>query len=659
MLILYGSQSGNAEDIAKGLADDLVDAQSMSMNTFLASHPIDQLPAFSPIVFVCSTTGNGEPPDNCQKFMRKLKRLPKSNVLEGLSFALLGLGDTNYDEFCGASKSLLKQLCVRGGTVLLDPVYADEATGLEGYVEPFKSSILKLFKRKVDSAMPKQTVISHPEDIKGFPKFREASIRIRVLDSASHPSSTFPQSARWSAGIEETESFMQGYTSEAPFLSRIEKASYLTSESSEKQVIHLELDVPHENLGGMTYNVGDSIGIFCPNDVDEINVVLNRLQLSADAVIDIEGDGSIGHIRMPCSLGEALLFCVDVRSCPSKVLLRVLSEYCSDRVEKQEMLELSGKSTECKQKYLENIVLPQKSFIDLLRMYPSCKPSIEHLLTLLPDLKPRYYSIASSPAVHPGTLHIAFSIVTTPRPGLCTNWLYSVCTKLSVLPQRPNLSPLSVILGTWNRCIPIFFRRTTDFALPSDPSLPLIMIGPGTGVAPFRGFLQHREATSKALCTGGTCVGWWRGFELGIEDTEEIKESEEWEIKERCEIASSGAAWLFYGCRRRDDDFLYKQDLYRFYGNETLDRFEVAFSREAQKVYVQDLIRLQGRELCELVVEDKAVVFVCGDVSGMAKDVMDAFTDIISEHGEMSHKEARDFVIQLVKQKRYIQDIWV
>jgi NADPH-ferrihemoprotein reductase len=265
-----------------------------------------------------------------------------------------------------------------------------------------------------------------------------------------------------------------------------------------------------------------------------------------------------------------------------------------------------------KDAYKADIVGGQPSLADLLERFPSCKPPLEHLLEALPPLATRLYSLTSSSLVHPSAAHVAFSVVkfSTERygehAGVATNWI-----------KRKWESA-----GEQGARLAVFLRPNEAFRPPADLSAPLIMVGPGTGVAPFRGFLQERAAKGR----GG---------------------------------AQLGPSWLFFGCRKAEEDFLYRGELEGFAADGHLGRLVTAFSREGKdKVYVQHRMREHGAELSELILAQGAYVMVCGDGAHMAKDVNQCLVEILVEHGGLAAVEANAKLAEMTKARRYVRDIW-
>lgn len=343
-------------------------------------------------------------------------------------------------------------------------------------------------------------------------------------------------------------------TAANPYHAPVTRAEYMTASWSDRRVIHLEVDVSES---GSQYTPGDSLGVLPENSPELVDALLERLAADGSRVFSVAGVDDVsadvgmgaarllGHVGWPCSLREALLKHCDLTAVARKGLLRVLAEYCSDAKERAELLMLSSRGG--RDAYKVQIQEGRPSVLDILKRFPSCKPDLAHVLDSLPPLVARMYSVTCSPAAVPGKAQVAFSVVREETKdgrvfnGVCTSWLER---RLGLDPksQREFLpdaaSPVS---------LPVFLKSGGDFRLPGSLESPLLLIGPGTGVAPFRGFLQQRREQLKS--NGG---------------------------------AEAGEAWLFFGCRKKDEDFLYKEDLQQFETDGTLTKLVSAFSREGQ-----------------------------------------------------------------------------
>lgn len=498
-----------------------------------------------------------------------------------------------------------------------------------------------------------------PEDV---PKMPSALFSVRFLDEAEAAVALASSSTAAAVAKESDE-----YSSTQPFLASIVGAKYLTASHSERKVLGLNLNIKGS---GIKYTPGDSIGIKCPNRTEDVDALLARLEISGDALFCLEpaaapagrvvrktaaakAGGASDRFPSPCSVRDAFLYHADILSSPKKAALRALATYCSDEEERARLLVLSSKSGA--DKYKAFIGEQQLNFVEILHLFPSCSPPLDHLLSLLPQLMPRYYSIASSPLANPDQLSIALTVVenaTGPngirRPGLCTNWLDSIAQPLLLAISGSESLEASQLK------IPIFLRPTRDFLLPASHQWPLLLIGPGTGVAPFMGFLQHRyyEVKNHLQQASDVCSGVWRG---GMDLTQE----EDAEFTKSPAIAESRGNFLFFGNRRRSEDWIFQTEMEAFVANGTIRQLFTAFSRDQeQKHYVQHEVRANGKLVAELLLRDGGYVYVCGDGLQMARDVHEALRDVLQAHGSLSKEAAEEQLSALASRQRYVRDIW-
>jgi len=470
----------------------------------------------------------------------------------------------------------------------------------------------------------------------------------------------------------------------------------------DRRVLHMEVDILGSGMEQF-YKPGDSIGILPENSPGMVDHIIKRLGCDPTAVFSVgapenndstnnnttsssvNGNGEmngaeeklLSHLKWPCTVRNAFLHGCDLTTAPRKSLLRVLAEHCTENTEKQRLLFLC--SRQGRDSYATDILAARPSLLDLLNTFPSCKPPLEALLDALPPLPPRMYSITCSPTSCPTTIQVAFTVVrytttsyqhitgssttngtvngtaaatthSIEREGVATTWLDRLCTPLiesssqsqnsSITSTKSDTSTLHTPLR-----VPIFLRKGGAFKPPSDLSRPWIMIGPGTGVAPFRGFLQERRSR--------------------------IQQMEKNNNKGGTSVKNIGECWLYFGCRRPDLDYLYESDLKSFHQDGTLTRLEVAFSRaplekkdenggkkEQKKVYVQHLMAQHSMEFYNVFIEKKGTVFVCGDGATMAKDVHATLVTILATGGKVTEEEAAGQLSALAKEGRYVRDIW-
>ena len=432
-------------------------------------------------------------------------------------------------------------------------------------------------------------------------------------------------------------------------------ARYLTAGGAQaaRRVLRLELNVSGSD---MEYAPGDSIGISCPNEADAVDFLLPRLGYGLTDWVVIstcadDGKAKGNHAALPreAPVADLFLYHLDFTSVPKKTFVRMLADHCSDAREQHVLSLLS--SRDGRDQFRVFVEAQRLTLLDLLALFPSCNPPLAALLSALPPLQPRYYSIASSPLQHPESIVIALSVVTyvaeassdaatarVQRRGLCSHWLERRCAA--------HLDPAIAVPAVTG--IPVFRKPTRDFRLPGNLERPIVMVGPGTGVAPFVGFLQHRRRRVQMAEHNrhSTCIGSWRS---GV-DVEVVDHS--------VKPLRVGDALLFFGNQRRDQDFLFQDELEAFVGDGTLSALHTAFSREQDhKVYVQHRLLEHAAAVAELVLHKNAFVYVCGDGAHMAKDVHAAFVEVLQSTG-LSADEAMSTMGLLRRQHRYVEDIW-
>lgn len=367
-----------------------------------------------------------------------------------------------------------------------------------------------------------------------------------------------------------------------PFPARLLENRALNGPTSAKDTRHLVFDV---KASGLSYEAGDALGVWPENAPDVVDHILELLSASgAEDVVTPQGT--------PSSLREALLRdCVITR--PSRKLLELLAKHAthwSHIRELQKMLDEDGEIPDGMQ------------VVDLLAEYDSARPALGEVVATLGALQPRLYSISSSPKAHPGQVHLTMGVVRyVNKSGTKCNGVASTYLADRVRPGQK---------------VRVFVHASPRFRLPADGDTPIIMVGPGTGVAPFRAFLEERRASG-----------------------------------------ATGKNWLFFGDQHESCDFLYREQL-RGYENEGFARLSLAFSRDqAEKVYVQHRMMEHGAEIWRWI-QEGAVFYVCGDAKRMAVDVDTALRKIACEHGRKPWPEAEDFVDDLASAKRYLRDVY-
>jgi len=537
LTILYGSQTGNAKNVASQLK---AQAESRGLTVKLvnmADYKPNNLKKEKFISVVVSTYGEGEPPEDAENLHEFLysKKAPK---LDGVKVAVLGLGDSSYEFFCKTAQDFEQRFTELGAQTVftradLDVDYEDEAnTWLTGALDAFEPDL------KAQSAGSAQ-VIPMP-------------------------------------GVAAVTS---QYNKQNPFAAELSVVQKITGRDSTKDVRHVEISLEGSDL---TYTAGDSLGVYFLNDETLVDEALSLLSIDAAAEITL-GDKTL-NIR------QALIEKLELtQSYPAFV------EKFAAATNNAELAKIAeNKGT------LREFIEPRQIF-DIIRQHP-VKLEAQNLVDCLRKLQARLYSIASSQSEVEEEVHLTIGLVEFEAFG---NAHLGGCS--GYLAKRAEEGAL----------VKVFVEHNDNFRLPADTNTPILMVGPGTGIAPFRAFLQEREASE-----------------------------------------AQGENWLFFGNPHFTQDFLYQVELQGYLKSGVLSKLDVAFSRDqAEKIYVQDKLRKSGAEVYAWL-EKGAHFYVCGDANRMAKDVHQALLDIVQEFGGKSEEDAQAYLKELRNQNRYQKDVY-
>ena len=375
------------------------------------------------------------------------------------------------------------------------------------------------------------------------------------------------------------------YTRNQPYMSRLLVNERLTGPESEKETIHIEMDLEE----GMTYTPGDAVGILPTNREAQVESVL--------AALGFDGTERVADwYKVEISLHEALTTRLGI----GKLARGSVNQYaklCGDAPPAGLKALLGAENKALAEEYVWG-----REFIDLVTEFPGVVTEPQQLFNILQRLTPRMYSIASSQAAHPNEVHTTVRVVRYNAHGLERQGVAS-----GHLGER---APVGATL-------PIFLHENNAFRLPEDTTAPVIMIGPGTGIAPFRAFLEERQATGQ-----------------------------------------SGDNWLFFGEQRSVSDYLYKDQFLGMEKDGLLTKLHTAFSRDqGKKVYVQDRMQENAAEVYAWL-ERGAYFYVCGDATRMAKDVESALLDCIAKGSDGTLEHAAEYLAGMKKAKRYQRDVY-
>ncbi|KFD69816.1 hypothetical protein M514_06159 [Trichuris suis] len=641
ILIAYASQTGQAKSIASLLYESL-NAKGLAVRLSCLSQTGKEfhIEQESCVIFVVSTTGDGDPPDTAHLFFTQLKRKAIAKErLEFLNYALLGLGDSNYNTFCGSPKRLESLLLKLGAHSFFPTAFCDDAVGTDTVAEPWMADLTKCLESQVDAV---------PSLEKSFDRLTLELSQSQAKDAPNveHCSPGFscqlvPPFYCSDSSSSEARSF---YTFEDchcrwPFPSvvysdTIRGVDDLKVPSLDQLTPWLASAVSHEDFGlPSAYQPGDSLCFICPNSDVEVNWLLYRLNLGvvADKVCRLSlllnsarrVSKLPSHLPERSSLRYLLTHCLDIRQCPTRLMLRLFADHCENHEEKRRLLELC--SSEGQQEYQKFIRQSALSVLDVLHAFRTCLPPIDRLLELLGRLKPRPYSFAWY-ALHttPWFIYAYFSSPLV--SGSVGDFVYSL-QELSASEGR-FFYRQGVATGYLRQLKPgdqvtAFLKEAGTFRLPENLHTPIVMIGPGTGVAPYVGFLRHIRALLN-------------------------------------EFPRSVERWLFFGCQRHSTDYIYREELEEFNRDGILSHLVVAFSKEEPRCYIQDNLRTYGPQLVDLITQNSdSRVYICGDVENMMKQIFSIFVEILEKHAAMTKVDATDFLVKMQANKRYILDYWI
>jgi len=540
--VLYASQSGTAETLARKLTKELKARGHVASLTSLEGYTPATLAEERHAILIASTYGEGDPPDAVQPFFQQLclEHFPR---YRDLSFAVLALGDSSYEHFCKFGIDLDSKLAALGATRICDRVDCD--VDLDDTFANWKSSLIERLDATT-AALPARTSPS-------------TSIAAPVAKPASL------------------------YTRENPFHAPLIERRALTCDVSSKLTMHVAFSIADSKL---EYEAGDACGVVPQNDHRLVSEIIDTLKFSADVPVQLPKAGAT-------KLWDALTTHLQI----TRLTRKTIQAYATIG-QCQKLFDLLIPE---QQSHLDKYTY-DRGLIDLLHDYPGVLHDPADLVAMLPSLAPRLYSISSSPKAHSGEVHTTIAVVryrshNRDRGGVASTML---AERIAVGDSQP-----------------VYIQPNKRFRVPPDSTAPIIMIGPGTGIAPFRAFLYERRA-----------------------------------------VAATGKNWLFFGERSAATDFLYRDELETMRDDGHLTRLDLAFSRDQErKIYVQDRMLEQGAEFYRWL-QDGASVYVCGDASRMAKDVDATLHTIVEQQSDLSKEAASEYVQQLKDENRYHRDVY-
>lgn len=536
--VLYGSQTGNSEGLAKKTAQHLEEKGFQVTLSSMSDFKPNNLKKINNLLVIVSTHGEGDPPDNALSFHEYVhgRRAPK---LDHLSFSVLSLGDSSYEFFCQTGKEFDERFQELGGTRLFDRVDCDL-----DYDEPFSEWL-----QGVASSLSEGEAVSIPQE---------------------------------SAGANNQA--VSEYSRTNPFYAEVLENINLNGRGSNKETRHLELSLEGS---GLVYEPGDSLGIYPTNDPALVDELIQTCGWNAEEAVTVHKNGD----TLP--LKEALTSHFEITVLTKPLLQKIAALTNSESL--HALLE-EGNEEKLKE------YIAGRDLVDAARDFGPFEGTAAEFTSILRKIPARLYSIASSLKANDEEVHLTIGAVRYDAHG---RERQGVCSILCAERLQPGDT------------LPVYIQHNQNFKLPQDPDTPIIMVGPGTGIAPFRSFMQERE-----------------------------------------EMGANGKSWLFFGDQHFVTDFLYQTEWQKWLKDGVLTKMDVAFSRDTEeKVYVQHQMKKQSKELFEWL-EQGAYVYICGDEKHMAHDVHNTLLSIIQEEGAMSKEKAESYLANLQQQKRYQRDVY-
>lgn len=629
-VVFYGSQTGTAEDYANKFAKELqsrfhvptvcCDLADFDYDNF--SQIADQVEDFKGCAFFMATYGEGEPTDNSVDFFEYLNNDCES--LQGIKFTCFGLGNSTY-EFYNASGKNLNQKFLDLGAESIAP-YGEGDDGAATMDEDYLA-----WKEAAFDTM-KSHLSLQEHDVKYEPLLQIIPLPETSIDEPTvalgEPTAEYinPKSE-----LQLKKLKLGPFDHAHPYLAPVALSRELFNSDS-RHCIHAEFDLSESNL---KYSTGDHLAIWPSNSDQNVQTFFKAFGITdiKDDVFNLTKLDPTTHIPfpLPTTYEAVVRHHLEISGPVSRQFLQSIHQFAPNQASKDKVAELAGSS----EVFHKEITAKYFNIADALLYISNGEPwsdvPFNFVIEFIQHLQPRYYSISSSSLSEKQTVHVT-AVVENETPkgadhavtGVATNLLWNIQLQQGKSQYKPNVT--YDLLGPRNSFqsfkLPVHIRRST-FKLPTNPATPIIMIGPGTGVAPFRGFIRER-----------------------------VKQAENG-------VANLGKSFLFFGSRSQDEDFLYKEE-WIDYSKKLGDNFQLitAFSRDQlEKIYVQHRMKEYSKEINE-VLANGGFFYICGDASKMARDVNAALVEIISTERNMSEDAAAEVVKGLKTSNRYQEDVW-
>ncbi|ODV80635.1 uncharacterized protein CANTADRAFT_48366 [Suhomyces tanzawaensis NRRL Y-17324] len=617
-IVFYGSQTGTAEDYASKLLKELSSKFGLkTMTVDFADYDFDNFDELDPDVlcfFLMATYGEGEPTDNANDFIAWLD--DEADTLSNLKYTVFGLGNSTYEFYNAIGKKIDQKLEEKGGERFAEYGEGDDGVGTmdEDYFT-WKDKLIDSLKNNLNF---------EEHEMKYEPSLELSESYLTVDDpsvSLGEPNTKY---------VLGTSDLTKGpFDNAHPYLAQVKHTQELFNSKS-RSCVHAEFDISPSNL---RYSTGDHLAVWPSNSNENVETFAKAFGLAdkLDDVFELKSlDSTVSlPFHTPITYGAVLRHHLEISGPVSRQLFLAIAGFAPNDATKKSILELGNDKVAFADKIHHHKYNIADALLAVSKGEAWSDVPFEFIIEFVSHLQPRYYSISSSSLSEKTTIHVtavveAEEVEDRTISGVVTNLLKNIEIVQNKSSDKPAVTyDLDGPRGKYaNFKVPVHIRRST-FKLPTSSSVPVIMIGPGTGVAPFRGFVRERVAQKKNDLKIGPTV-------------------------------------LFYGCRNETEDFLYKNE-WPEYSKELGSALEIhtAFSRQdpSKKVYVQHKLLEQASKINQLIA-DGAFIYVCGDASRMARDVQNTLVKILAAERNIDEERAAELVRAFKVQNRYQEDVW-
>ncbi|KAF9178794.1 NADPH-dependent diflavin oxidoreductase 1 [Haplosporangium sp. Z 767] len=658
ILFLYGSQTGCAQDVAENAAREARRMHFSASVSAMDDYDRSLLIREHFVVFIASTTGQGEEPDNMKKFWKfLLRKSHPADALDHMEYTVFGLGDSSYIKFNWPAKKLYKRLMQLGAVPFYEPGYADDQhyLGVDGTLGPWLTGLWKVALEKYPmpahlEIIPEDVIFQNSFSLVFDPKYRSMDMDME----------------------KDHEPILDFNTEPGSYLATLIKNKRITDPKHGQDVRHIELSIEDPVFPG--YHPGDVLTMRPRNLANDVNEFLEYngwTEIADDPLTIVENlsDHRLAkHIPHRQTLRSLLTNHLNVFTTPRTSFFQLLIHFTDNEDEKEKLREfVSPAGQDDLYSYSHRM---KRTIFEVLKDFKGVKVPLDYMLDLFPIIMPRSFSIASAPLVsvqerhqsdrnhvnadqihHKKVIHTASGDLSADgndegelewkvdlcvaivyyktklwkwRTGICTKWLKSLQSAEDLVEtstpaaESATANDAATTATIVNEPAQFWIRiQRGTLKLPKDPSVPLICIGPGTGVAPMRSFLHHRIYAQGA--------------------TENV---------------------LFFGCRKRDMDYHYRQEWDQFEQEGRLKVFTACSRDQEDKVYVQHLIEQQASLVWNYIHERKGTILLSGSSTRMPADVTRALQRVIASQGQMTIEQASEYLTRVEKEGRFQQECW-